>query len=84
MVLLTSSPKDLYRQILALASLCDLKQTVPNLRKSKVMIFNTCKKFLEDFYFFNCGGEMEIANVYMFLGVLFIGFHHESCFLAST
>jgi hypothetical protein len=39
------------------------------------MIFNESKKILFDHYFFFRGEEIEITNMYAYLGVLFRGPH---------
>jgi hypothetical protein len=46
-----------------------------NLGKTKVMIFNGSKKILFDHHFFFRGEEIEITNMYTYLGVLFTGPH---------
>jgi hypothetical protein len=45
---------------------------VANLSKTKVMIFNTSKKFLQDFHLLFHGGKVEITVAYTDLGVQFL------------
>jgi hypothetical protein len=56
----------------ALALFCDLQQFTINLGKTKVMIFNGSKKFM-DLHFFFRGEEIEITIAYTYLGVQFSG-----------
>ena len=73
MVLLAPSPDGLQRQLDALALFSDLRQLMVNLGKTKVMVFNTSKKFLCDLHFYIRGEEIEITSSYTYLGVLFTG-----------
>ena len=68
-VLLASSPKELQRQLNALALFCNLQQLTANLGKTKVMIFNGLKRLLIDLHFFLGGEEIEITRTYTYLGV---------------
>ena len=71
-VLLSSSPKGLQRQLDALALFCDLRKLTVNLSKTKVMIFNGVKK-TSHFRFLFKGEEVEITSTYTYLGVRFSG-----------
>jgi len=71
-VLLSSSPEGLQRQLDALALFCDLRKLTVNLSKTKIMIFNGGKK-TQDFRFLFKGEEVEITNTYTYLGVQFSG-----------
>ena len=67
-VLLFLSPEGLQRQLDALALFCDHRQLKINLGKTKVMIFNGVKK-TSDLHFLFRGEEIEITNMYTYLGV---------------
>jgi hypothetical protein len=69
-VLLSSSPEGLQRQMDALALFCNLQQLTINLGKTKVMIFNGVKK-TSDLHFFFKREEIEITSTYTYLGVQF-------------
>lgn len=69
-VLLSSSPEGLQRQLDALALFCDHRQLMVNLGKTRVMIFNGVKK-TSDFHFLFRGEEIEITSTYNYLGVQF-------------
>ena len=71
-VLLSSSPEGLQRQLDALALFCELQKLTMNLSKTKVMVFNGVKK-TSDFRFLFKGEEVEITNTYTYLGVQFSG-----------
>ena len=71
-VLLSSSPEGLQRQLDALALFCELRKLTVNLSKTKVMIFNGIKKS-SDFHFLFKGEEVEITSTYTYLGVQFSG-----------
>jgi hypothetical protein len=71
-VLLSSSPEGLQRQLDALSLFCDLRQLMVNLGKTKVMIFNGLKK-TSNFHFLFRGEEIEITSTYTYLGVQFSG-----------
>ncbi|KAH9310554.1 hypothetical protein KI387_025589, partial [Taxus chinensis] len=70
-VLLASSPKELQRQLDALALFCDLRHLTINLGKTKVMVFNGLKA--SHLHFLFRGQEVEITNTYTYLGVQFSG-----------
>ena len=71
-VLISSSPEGLQRQLDALALFCELRKLTVNRSKTKVMIFNGVKKNL-DFRFLFKGEEVEITSTYTYLGVQFSG-----------
>jgi len=71
-VLLSSSPEGLQRQLDALALFCDLRQLTVNLGKTKVMIFNGVKQ-TSDLQIRFKGEEVEITITYTYLGVQFVG-----------
>jgi len=70
-IILASSAERLQRKLDALAFLCDLRQLMINLLKTKIMIFNGSNKTLFDHHFFFRGEEIEITNTYTYLGVQF-------------
>jgi hypothetical protein len=72
MVLLTSSPEGLQRQLDALTFFYDLQQLTVNLGKTKFMIFNGLKKTL-DLHFFFKAEDIELTSTYTYLGVQFSG-----------
>ena len=57
-VLLSSSPEGLQRQLDALALFCELRKLTVNLNKTKVMIFNGMRKTL-DFRFLFKGRKLR-------------------------
>jgi hypothetical protein len=69
-VLPTSSPKGLQRQLDALALLCNLQQLTVNPSKTKVTIFNGLKK-TNNLHFLFGGKDIEITNTFTYSGVQF-------------
>ena len=71
-VLLSSSPKGLQRQLDVLALFCELRKLTVNMNKTKVMIFNGVKKTSYLRFLFK-GEEVEITDTYTYLRVQFSG-----------
>jgi hypothetical protein len=69
-VFLASSLEILQRQLDALALFCNLQQFTINLGKTKVMIFNGSKNFV-DLHLFFIGEEIKITISYTYPGVHF-------------
>jgi hypothetical protein len=70
-VLLASTLVDPQRQRDALTMFFHLQESMINLGKTKVIIFNFSKKSLSDSHFYFKGEEVEITIAYTYLGVQF-------------
>ncbi len=68
-ILMSTSPEGLQRQLDALASFCELRQLTVNLSKTKVVIFEARKSDCKEFVF--SGTTVERHDEYRYLGFVF-------------
>ena len=69
LILMSTSPEGLQRQLDALASFCEQRQLTVNLSKTKVVIFEARKSDCKDFVF--SGTTVERRDEYRYLGLVF-------------
>ncbi len=69
LILMSTSPEGLQRQLDALASFCEQRQLTGNLSKTKVVIFEARKSDCKEFVF--SGTTVERHDEYVYLGFVF-------------